>query len=213
MGHWHQNKKKFARPSLLTLGEELFQWYKGIKSSAINAPVSRAVIQAKAESIARTHKIEDFKVSSGWLSNFQKRHNLTSQNICGEANKVHEESASSWLMYFNERKSKYTPRNIFNMDGCGIFYNMFPNRTLNMKGEKCHGGEGSKERLPAVFVCNMDGSQKDKVWIIGKYEKSHCLKNLDRKALPCEYSHQSNAWIDSRSFRMWLMKFNDKMSS
>jgi hypothetical protein len=35
-----------------------------------------------------------------------------------------------------------------------------PNKTLQLKGEKCHGGKKSKERLTDLATSNMDGSEK-----------------------------------------------------
>jgi hypothetical protein len=34
------------------------------------------------------------------------------------------------------------------------------NKTLQLKGEKCHGGKKSKERLTVLATSNMDGSEK-----------------------------------------------------
>lgn len=79
-----------------------------------------------------------------------------------------------------------------------------------MKGENCHGGERSKQRLTVVLTCNSDGSEKLRPWIIGKSKNPRCFKNIDL-SLPCDYTHQKNAWIDTVAFRKWLIKFNQTM--
>ncbi|XP_044577556.1 tigger transposable element-derived protein 6-like [Cotesia glomerata] len=80
-----------------------------------------------------------------------------------------------------------------------------------IKGEKCHGGTRSKQRLTAVSICNSDGSEKLRLWIIGKWANPCCFKGIDRSKLPCEYSNQRNAWIDEAAFRQWLIKFDSRM--
>lgn len=131
--------------------------------------------------------------------------------MCGEAAKVNEPSVNDWLRTFQPIRERYSLQNTFNMDESGIFFNLLPERSLDLKGNKCHGGARSKERLTAVFCCNADGSEKHKVWIIGKSKNPRCLKNVNRLYLPCEYSHHRAAWIESTSFREWLLRFNRKM--
>lgn len=112
---------------------------------------------------------------------------------------------------FQNLKSNFAEKDIFNIDESGIFFNLFPNRTLDYKGKNCHGGEKSKQRITAVFAVNADGSQKLPVWIIGKYEKPRPFKNI--KELPCKYTHQKNAWVDAVAFRKWLLSFNTRMAA
>lgn len=202
--------KRLKKAEHEDLEDEILEWFDKVRSN--NIPVTGAVVQEKMRSVAASKGIEEFKGSNGWLWNFQKRHGLTSQFTCGEANKVDETAANNWLTLFEEIKKKFSPSNIFNMDESGIFYKLLPNRTLSYKGEKCHGGTRSKERVTAVFICNSNGTEKFPLWVIGKWENPHCLKNLDRSKLPCHYSHQTNAWIDGKAFRKWLLEFNSKMA-
>lgn len=189
----------------------LLEWLKKNRNS--NIPISGPILIEKAKSIAEGLGIENFACSSGWLWRFQNRHGITSQKICGELNKVNTTHVDNWLETFAEVRKKYSLRNIFNMDESGIFFNLFPDRTLDFRGKKCHGGSKSKERITAVFMCNADGSEKPPIWVIGKFESPRCFKNMDKTRLPCTYSHQKNAWIDAKSFRMWLLKFNERMAS
>ncbi|XP_049845510.1 tigger transposable element-derived protein 6-like [Schistocerca gregaria] len=64
---------------------------------ASNISLTGSVIQSKANDIAKDMGIEDFRCSAGWLYRFQKRLSISSVQICGEANRVDEESANSWL--------------------------------------------------------------------------------------------------------------------
>ena len=55
----------------------------------------------------------------------------------------------------------YKACDIFNAEETGLFYKLMPNKTLQLKGEKCHGGKKSKERLTVLVTSNMDGSEKN----------------------------------------------------
>lgn len=102
-------------------------------------------------------------------------------------------------------------KDIFNFDESGIFFNLLPDRTLGIRGEKCHGGTRSKQRLTAIFICNSDGSEKLRLWVIEKWANPRCFKGIDRSKLPCEYSNQRNAWIDETAFWQWLINFDSRM--
>jgi hypothetical protein len=42
-----------------------------------------------------------------------------------------------------------------------------PNKILQLKGEKCHGGNKSKKRLTVLAASTMDGSENNKLLVIG----------------------------------------------
>lgn len=184
----------------------VFEWHQRVRSSSV--AISGDMIKEKALSIAQDFEISEFKASEGWLSKFLKRFNLTSQAVCGELSKVNETTAVDWLSYFKTLKNKFSPEDIFNVDETGLFFNLLPDRTYAVKGEKCHGGENSKQRLTIVLDCNSTGTEKLRPWVIGKSKKPRCFKNLDLTLLPCDYSNQKNSWIDGPAFRKWLLKLN-----
>jgi hypothetical protein len=102
-------------------------------------------VQEKTKEIARTYgiKVDEFSCSSGWLWLFQKRHNIVSHVMCGEAAKVNEPSVNDWLRTFQPIRERYSLQNTFNMDESGIFFNLLPERSLDLKGNKCHGHLGN----------------------------------------------------------------------
>ncbi|KAK9712065.1 DDE superfamily endonuclease [Popillia japonica] len=90
---------------------------------------------------------------------------------------------------------------------------MLPDRSLDFKNVKSYGGSKGRERLTVVLCCNANGSEKFKLWIIGKYKNPQCLNKINRLILPFDYTHQKNVWVDSVSFRLWPIKFQRKMAS
>ncbi|XP_049837979.1 tigger transposable element-derived protein 6-like [Schistocerca gregaria] len=180
----------------------LLEWFSHMRAS--NIPLTGPVIQSKANDIAKDMSIKDFRCSAGWLSRIQRRQSISSLQICGEANEVDEESANNWLHEFYRVREKYASCDVFNMAETGFFYNLFPNHTLGAKGDKCHGGARSEQRVTVVLCCNADGSEKFRPWIIGKSGKPSWFKNINMDTLPCIYSHHQKAWIDGTSFGKWI---------
>jgi len=127
--------------------------------------------------------------------------------LSSEANKVTDGDVNEWIQDFVQVRPSYNENDIFNIDETGVFYNLLPDCSLNFKGMKSHGGAKSKERLTLVLWCNTTGSEKLKVWIISKYQNPRCFKNVNKLSLPFEYTHQKNAFVDSTSFRLFLVKF------
>ena len=80
--------------------------------------------------------------------------------------------------------SNYEPRNIFNDDEFGLFYQALPKKTLRLKEEKCSGGKNSKIQLTGLAAANMIG-EKLPMFVIGKSQKPRCFKHI--KSLPCRY--------------------------
>jgi hypothetical protein len=61
----------------------------------------------------------------------------------------------------------YQPPDVHNADETGLFFNVLPDRTLAYKGETCHGGKQSKDRLTMLLCVNSDGSDKQVLIVIG----------------------------------------------
>ena len=72
-----------------------------------------------------------------------------------------------------------------------------PNNYFVYKGEKCHGGKLSKERLTVLVCANVDGSERLPPLVTGKYKKSRCFKNV--RSFPCDYV-QRKAWMTGEIF-------------
>jgi len=56
---------------------------------------------------------------------------------------------------------KYPRENVFNMDETGLFYRLMTDKTLSFKGEKCGGGNLSKERLTVALCASMSRTEKN----------------------------------------------------
>uniref|UniRef100_A0A3B3Q6Q4 HTH CENPB-type domain-containing protein n=1 Tax=Paramormyrops kingsleyae TaxID=1676925 RepID=A0A3B3Q6Q4_9TELE len=84
-------------------------------------------------------------------------------------------------------------------------------KTMAFRGEACHGGKKSKDRLTVLVAANMDGSQKLPLYVIGKSKTPRCFKQT--KVLPCDYDGQSRAWITGDLFSAWVKKWDRKFQA
>jgi hypothetical protein len=77
--------------------------------------------------------------------------------------------------------SKYTAKDIFTADECGLFNNMLPNHTYTFKEERFKGIRINKERITILFCANVDGSENLPLFVVGQ------VKNLflSRILFPC----------------------------
>ena len=86
---------------------------------------------------------------------------------------------------------RYKPSEIYNMDETGLFYRLQTSKTLHFKGSKCQVGKQSKERLTVALTANMDGSDKLKPLVIGKFANPRCFKHVN--SLPVIYKNNAKA--------------------
>jgi hypothetical protein len=61
-----------------------------------------------------------------------------------------------------------------------LFYILPHKRTLALKGEKCQGVKGCKDREALLMCCMADGNHKLHPLAAGKFEEIHCWKDLER---------------------------------
>ncbi|KAJ8870453.1 hypothetical protein PR048_029475 [Dryococelus australis] len=72
------------------------------------------------------------------------------RNIVGESASVKPKLVSEGLPLLQNILSRYQPRNVYNADELGMFYNLMPDHTLAVKGDVCKGTKRSKERLTVL---------------------------------------------------------------
>ena len=65
----------------------------------------------------------------------------------GESEKVEDASIENWLDKLPNIIKNYEPKDIFNVDECGLFYKSKPNRMLSFKVLKYFDGKKSKDRI------------------------------------------------------------------
>lgn len=68
----------------------------------------------------------------------------------GESADVSQEKVDDWSKQLPGLTKDYEPKDIFNFDETGLFYECMPDKTFEFKSEKCFGGKShwNKKKLP-----------------------------------------------------------------
>lgn len=201
--------KKLRKAERENVDDALLKWFTLQRSR--NLPITGAILQAKANEFAELFDEKGFVCSNGWLDRFKKRNNINCGKIVGEAAGVCTSDVAYWIEnVWPDIISNYDEKDIFNADEAGLFYKMTPNQTLKQKGEKCVGGKLSKVRITVLVCANMNGSEKQKLTVIGKSQKPRCFKNV--KKLPVVYKANKKAWMTSELFQEFLRQWDKELS-
>lgn len=199
--------KTVAAAAFPDVDKAVFAWF--CEQRANKVPLSGRILQQKALDFACMLSHDNFKASPGWLSRFKARHDIVAKVISGEAAAVDSVTTSSWLLSNKELLSQYKPSDIYNADETALFYEMLPSKTLDFKGQKCHGGKHSKRRVTILLCANMDGTDKRPLLVIGRSKKPRCFKGNRR--LPVSYTANLKSWMTRAIFSSWLQSFDADM--
>ncbi|CAF4944274.1 unnamed protein product [Pieris macdunnoughi] len=126
----------------------LCTWIKQVRNN--NIPISTPMIKEKAQEFASKLHIDNFSGSNGWLEGFKKRNNIAFKNVCGESNSVENNECNEWIKNLLALLHDYSPDDVFNADEAGLFYKCLPDKTFTFKGQSCHGGKLSKDRVTVL---------------------------------------------------------------
>ncbi len=144
------------------INDALYKWYLLACSKNIypDGPQSQ-----KAKDIAVQLKKPGFKGTNEWLEKWKKRYNIRQVTIQGESGDVSGVTIQSLLEILKE----YRKEDIYILDETGCFWRDLPEKGFGEKGEECHGGKKSKQRVTIAFLVNAAGSKEAPV-VIWKFE-------------------------------------------
>ena len=140
--------------------------------------ISDRIIQVKALKWAEEMKIENFKASSGWLTKLKKRNGFKNLKTHGEgASAPCKENSDTFYEELMNDIGIYGTEYVYNADETGIFYKIAPTKTIARKHRS--GFKILKDRVSALFCCNMSGTDKRTPLIIGLPIKTTLLNNFN----------------------------------
>ncbi|GKD13484.1 CENP-B homolog protein 2-like protein [Tanacetum coccineum] len=151
----------------------------------------------------------DFTFSIGWLGKFKARYGIKNFRRFGESGSVEMEGMEDKLKSIRDKVDQFEMKDIFNMDETGLFFRLQPDHSLATM--QLEGKKQDKERLTVAICCNEDGSEKLPLWIIGKYAKPRCFKNVNLNSLNCEYRANKRAWMTGVLFEEYVRQLDKKM--
>ena len=203
-------KKRNRDPSRSDVDAALFQWFTAARAQSV--PISGEILKTKAEELAfELDPSALWTCSSGWLSRWKTRHNITYKAVSGENAAVDQVICEDWkLSTLSPLLEQYDPNDIFNADETGLFWRLLPDKTHAVRGETCTGGKKSKERITLLVCANMTGTEKRPLLTIGKSKSPRCFQGI--KQLPTEYDANNSAWMTSQIFEAWLRKWDTELT-
>ncbi|XP_010419288.1 PREDICTED: CENP-B homolog protein 2-like [Camelina sativa] len=187
----------------------LFEWFLQYQDR-VNMTGELILEKAKV-TMKLVYPEQDFEhqFSQGWLEKFKLRHGIKSFRRFGESGSVDVEDMEKKLEAIRGKIDKFSKKDVFNMDETGLFYRLQADHSLATK--QLEGKKQDKERLTVVICCNEDGSEKIPLWIIGKYAKPRCFKNVNMNSLNCHYRANKRAWMTSVIFEEYIRWFDQIM--
>jgi DDE superfamily endonuclease/Tc5 transposase DNA-binding domain len=206
-GNFDSKRKKLRFGDHKLIEDTIIEWMNKIWTPEMR--INGQFIQEKAMQLAKERKIEGFAASNGWLEKFRKRFNVEYKTIHGESGGVDQVVVEEWKEKLVMITCEYQPRDIYNGDEFGFFYRCLPNKSMLLKGQSCKGGKQSKLRYTVFVCCNMDGSDKVKLSVIGKSKKPRSFKR--NVSLPVDYYNNNRSWMDTFIFNKIMSKMNARL--
>ena len=108
------------------LNDAVWEWFK--KNTERRIPIDGPLIQEFATKVADKLGYADFKASSGWLTRFKERHNLSQHKVCGESADVPVATVSSWKERLSAITAGNTLDDVWNLDETSCFYRALPDK-------------------------------------------------------------------------------------
>lgn len=227
-----KKRKTMKKSEYEEVGEALYIWF--LQKREKGAPLSGPILREKAlhfyaelekktqtgadgeptntstETTDDTDGKEKFTASDGWLSRWKNRFGIRQLNICGE--KLSAENQREELETFKRRFQRMIEKKglggdqIYNCDETGLYFRMFPSKSLVSQQEKSAPGfKKSKERVTMLACSNATGSHKLQAVVIGKSKNPRAFKKVRTGShLPVYYRNQKNAWMNSVIFLEWF---------
>uniref|UniRef100_T1JB04 HTH CENPB-type domain-containing protein n=1 Tax=Strigamia maritima TaxID=126957 RepID=T1JB04_STRMM len=157
-------RKRLRKPCYPDLETALKLWFDSVRSK--NVHISGDLIKDKALQLASGLGYDTFVASGGWLTRFKSRFGIACKVLAEESAAVCDGDNIHDIL------DQYQPQDIYNAAKSVFLYNLLPGTTL----------AGNHDRITVMCCCNIDGSEKRKLFVIGKTTKPKSLQN-DHKAV------------------------------
>ena len=127
----------------------------------------------------------------------------------GEADSVDRAQLAVNRMELKQLIGQYSPRNVFNFDESALFYRLPPNKTLSTV--KRNGKKPEKDLITVAMCCNMTGTEKKDLVVIGKSKQPRAFRKANTKQTKFLYFNNQTAWQNRSTFAEWIRHFDAKM--
>ncbi|EFN66481.1 Jerky protein-like protein-like [Camponotus floridanus] len=193
-------KKKCVEDKLESV---LHTWF--LQKRSIGDPVTEAMLKWKALEYNQLFNGSKgfFEDINDFMDKFKKKYNIKYLTNHGEKfsaeQDINDHFYQEFVKYITDNKIPLD--NIYNADETGLNWKMLPNNYIFNSEYHLSETKSSESRVTLMVCTNATGSHKLPVFIIGKANNPHCLKNI--KSLSVVYMKQKNAWMDNKLMSRW----------
>lgn len=198
--------KRIRNPENVEMEKALFLWFTQMRGKHV--VITDAILTEKARYFGNKIGVTDFSYSTGWLSRFKGRYNISMRAICGESEGVDPITVATGRFEIRQLINQYNPNDVYNCDESALFFRTPPGKTLSTG--PVHGTKRFKDRVTVMLCCNASGTDKRKVLVIGKSKQPRCFKHFNVQ-LYVDYVHSTKGWMNSSLFLDFIKKLNQDM--
>ncbi|KAF6202819.1 hypothetical protein GE061_003224 [Apolygus lucorum] len=183
------------------LDSALMAW---IKTDGQRVVLSGKVLKVQAERIAADLGHVDFNCSQGWLQRFRTRHNISCGKFISESAKLERE----WLeTIWNAMRSSYVDEDVYAAHEVGLFFDVTPQMMKDVMDDKCHEGQHAEGRLTIMLCCNMNGTDKRPLAVVGSTPVlSSYFENVS-----ISYFHNAQSWMTREIFEKEMFTWDEEL--
>lgn len=183
-------RKRFKKGHYENIDKAVSLWFNQMRLQ--DCCITGPMITEKAKQFAVSLGVENFEPNAGWLSRWKIKNNIKYYKTQGGKASADEPSAAYWIKHvLPEYIQNYDENDIFNADESALFYKALPSGTMSYQKEFPSGIKAQKNRLTLLFLCNLNGTEKQ-IFSIGKSKQPHCFRG---KTIPIDYYSNNKAWM------------------
>ncbi|XP_064413042.1 tigger transposable element-derived protein 6-like [Latimeria chalumnae] len=184
--------------------DALFMWFTEVRGRG--AAVNDEMLLEKGRVLGERLGVQDFAYSKGWLANFKSRRGISHHRLHGEAASADMTAIVAGRAELQQTLADYSPDDIYNFDGTGLFYKLGPSGTLATAPVAGH--KKSKERITVALFCNASGTDLRKPIVIARAKRPQCFGKTFQPTLYTEYFSNAKAWMTSVIFQEIICAFD-----
>ncbi|KAM9308483.1 tigger transposable element-derived protein 5 [Gastrophryne carolinensis] len=186
-------RKKMRLANEEEIDKAVYAWFLTLRQQGV--PLSGPAIQAQAETFAKQIYGPEcsFKASHGWFWRWQKRHGISSQRICGEAEACPADTDPALLFPDGPRpppvEGGYSDEQIYNASVAGLYWKLLPDQPWK-----------AKDHVAVLLTANLTGGHKLRPLVIGNLREGACP---GRDAL---YRHEKSGRVTPEVLSQWFFQ-------
>lgn len=190
----------------------------------INSPIIQDTAQSVWYRIPAEHREGNGSFSYKWINNFLSKMDINISNLDEELPKPPKVWTFEERSALKQLFAAIPPRDIFTLDETFLAYNL----PLDYAQYETSQIQRAIEVATVMLCCNLDGSEKLKPLVVGKYNSYRSFRNYfpeepsdpvsqsllgDKMAQRFGISYHSNrkAWLTSNLFHDWLARWDKRL--